>query len=123
MSTSTAIREELQEIAPVYRDNQMTVDGKIYGFPDDGDVFVLYYRTDVLGDPKIQAAYKAKYGADLPVPPKTWKEFDQVGATDHRGHRRQALWRRLLPRFRPTASSCSRSASATMAASSSIRRR
>ena len=56
-------REELQEIAPVYRDNQMTVDGKIYGFPDDGDVFVMYYRTDVLGDPKIQAAYKAKYGS------------------------------------------------------------
>ena len=99
MSTSTAIREELQEIAPVYRDNQMTVDGKIYGFPDDGDVFVMYYRTDVLGDPKIQEAYKAKYGADLPVPPKTWKEFDQVGATDHRGHRRQALRRRLLPRL------------------------
>jgi multiple sugar transport system substrate-binding protein len=73
-------REELQKIAPVYRDNQMTVDGKIYGFPDDGDVFVFYYRTDVLGDPKIQAAYKEKYGADLPVPPTTWQEFDQVGA-------------------------------------------
>ena len=41
----------------------------------------MYYRTDVLGDPAIQAAYKAKYGADLPVPPKTWKEFDQVGST------------------------------------------
>jgi multiple sugar transport system substrate-binding protein len=73
-------REELQEIAPVYRDNQMTVDGKIYGLPDDGDVFVMYYRTDVLGDPKIQAAYKEKHGADLPMPPKTWQEFDQVGA-------------------------------------------
>lgn len=73
-------REELQEIAPVYRDNQMTVDGKIYGFPDDGDVFVLYYRTDVLTDPKIQAAYKEKHGTDLPVPPTTWKDFDQVAA-------------------------------------------
>jgi multiple sugar transport system substrate-binding protein len=72
--------EELQEIAPVYRDNQMTVDGKIYGLPDDGDVFVMYYRTDVLGDPKIQEAYKAKYGTDLPVPPTTWQEFDQVGS-------------------------------------------
>jgi len=38
-------RDELKEIAPVYRDNQMTVNGKIYGFPDDGDVFVMYYRT------------------------------------------------------------------------------
>ncbi|WP_191059510.1 ABC transporter substrate-binding protein [Geminicoccus harenae] len=73
-------RDELQDIAPVYRDNQMTVDGKIYGLPDDGDVFIMYYRTDVLGDPKIQEAFKAKHGYDLPVPPKTWKEFDEVGA-------------------------------------------
>jgi len=34
-------RDELKKIAPTYRDNQMTVNGKIYGFPDDGDVFVL----------------------------------------------------------------------------------
>jgi len=73
-------REELKEIAPTYRDNQMTVGGKIYGFPDDGDVFVLYYRKDVLTDPKIQAAYKAKYGKDLPVPPRTWAELDQAAA-------------------------------------------
>jgi multiple sugar transport system substrate-binding protein len=73
-------REELQKIAPTYRDNQMMVDGKIYGFPDDGDVFVMYYRKDVLGDPKIQKAYKDKYGTDLPVPPTTWKDFDQVAA-------------------------------------------
>ncbi|WP_027135797.1 ABC transporter substrate-binding protein [Geminicoccus roseus] len=73
-------RDELQDIAPVYRDNQMTVNGEIYGFPDDGDVFIMYYRTDILGDPEIQAAYKDKYGSDLPVPPKTWEEFDQVGA-------------------------------------------
>jgi multiple sugar transport system substrate-binding protein len=72
-------RDELQDIAPVYRDNQMTVDGKIYGFPDDGDVFIMYYRTDVLGDPALQAAYKAKFGTDLPVPPTNWKDFDQVG--------------------------------------------
>ena len=25
----------------------MMVDGKIYGFPDDGDVFVFYYRKDI----------------------------------------------------------------------------
>lgn len=73
-------REELQKIASVYRDNQMTVDGKIYAFPDDGDVFVLYYRTDILGDPKLQAAFKEKHGYDLPVPPTTWKEFDEVGS-------------------------------------------
>jgi multiple sugar transport system substrate-binding protein len=80
-------RDELQTIAPVYRDNQMMVDGTIYSFPDDGDVFVMYYRTDVLGDPAIQAAFKEKHGYDLPVPPTTWKEFDEVGAfiTEHTG--------------------------------------
>ena len=45
-------RDELQEIAPTYRDNQMKVGGKIYGFPDDGDVFILYYRKDVFGRPQ-----------------------------------------------------------------------
>lgn len=80
-------RDELQTIAPVYRDNQMMVDGKVYGLPDDGDVFIMYYRTDVLGDPEIQAAFKEKHGYDLPVPPTTWKEFDEVGAfiTEHTG--------------------------------------
>lgn len=72
-------RAELDTIAPVYRDNQMTADGIIYALPDDGDVFVMYYRTDVLGDPELQAAFKAELGYDLPVPPTTWKEFDEVG--------------------------------------------
>lgn len=72
-------REELMKIASTYRDNQMKVNGKIYGLPDDGDVFVMYYRTDVLNDPAIQKAYKDKYGADMPVPPTNWKDFDQVG--------------------------------------------
>ena len=72
--------EELMKIAPTYRDNQMMVNGKIYGLPDDGDVFVMYYRTDVLNDPAIQKAYKDKHGADMPVPPTNWKDFDQVAA-------------------------------------------
>ncbi len=71
-------REELQKIAPTYRDNQMTVDGKIYGFPDDGDVFVLYYRKDVFGDAANKQEFKAKYGYDLAAP-ATWKQFDEIG--------------------------------------------
>jgi len=43
-------RAELQKIAPTYRDNQMMVNGKIYAFPDDGDVFVMYYRKDLFAD-------------------------------------------------------------------------
>ena len=59
-------REELQEIAPVYRDNQMTVDGTIYGFPDDGDVFVFYYRKDIFEENGLE-------------PPTTWQEFAEIG--------------------------------------------
>ncbi len=71
-------REELDKIAPVYRDNQMKVNGKIYGLPDDGDVLVLYYRKDIFEDPQNMKAFKAKHGYDL-APPKTWKEFSEIG--------------------------------------------
>ncbi len=71
-------REELQTIAPTYRDNQMTVDGKIYGFPDDGDLFILYYRKDIFEDPENQAEFKAKFGYDL-APPATWEQYAEIG--------------------------------------------
>ena len=72
-------RNELKTIAPTYRDNQMTVGGKIYGFPDDGDVFVMYYRKDIFARDDLKKAFKAKHGYDLAVP-KTWKQFDEIGA-------------------------------------------
>jgi multiple sugar transport system substrate-binding protein len=71
-------REELQLIAPTYRDNQMMVDGKIYGFPDDGDVFLMYYRKDIFADKAVMDAFKAKTGKDLAVP-TTWAQFDETG--------------------------------------------
>ena len=71
-------RDELQKIAPTYRDNQMTVDGKIYGFPDDGDLFILYYRKDLFEDAKNREEFKAKYGYDLAAP-ATWKQYAEIG--------------------------------------------
>jgi multiple sugar transport system substrate-binding protein len=71
-------RDELQKIAPTYRDNQMMVDGKIYGFPDDGDVFLMYYRKDIFADAAVKDAFKAKTGKDLAVP-TTWAQFDETG--------------------------------------------
>ena len=71
-------REELDLIAPVYRDNQMKVEDTIYGFPDDGDTLVFYYRKDIFEDAENQAAFKEKHGYDL-APPKTWKEFAEIG--------------------------------------------
>ncbi len=73
-----AYRSELDTIAPTYRDNQMKVDGKIYGFPDDGDLFVLYYRKDLFEDPENMAAFKAKHGYDL-APPTTWEQYAEIG--------------------------------------------
>ena len=60
----------LYQFLPTYK-------GKRWGFFDDGDVFALYYRTDIFGDPKLQEAYKAKFNADLRVP-QTWDEYAQV---------------------------------------------
>jgi multiple sugar transport system substrate-binding protein len=40
-------RDELNKIASTFRDNQMKVDGKIFGLPDDGDVFIMYYRQEM----------------------------------------------------------------------------
>lgn len=71
-------REELQSIAPVFRDNWMTVEGQIYGLPDDGDALILYYRKDVFEDPDNMAEFKAKYGYDL-APPTTWQQFSEIG--------------------------------------------
>lgn len=70
-------REELQDIAPAYRDNHMTYGNQIYGLPDDGDVFLLYYRTDLFGDPDNQAAFREAYGYEL-APPETWDEFYDI---------------------------------------------
>lgn len=72
-------RDELKTIAATYRDNQMTVNNKIYGFPDDGDVFLFYYRKDIFARADLQKAFKEKYNYDL-APPKTWKQFDEIGS-------------------------------------------
>lgn len=70
--------EELDDIAPAYRDNQMKVGDGIYGFPDDGDVMLLYYRKDIFEDPKMMEEFKAKHGYEL-APPKDWKQFAEIG--------------------------------------------
>ena len=52
-----------------------TWEGKGYGVLNDGDGQVLYYRNDVLSDPKWQAEFKQAKGYDLPNPPKTWQQL------------------------------------------------
>ena len=50
------------DIAPFFRNYIATYDGKIYNIPLDGDFNMIYYRTDVFADAKME-------------PPKTWEEY------------------------------------------------
>ncbi|MDI3525549.1 MAG: multiple sugar transport system substrate-binding protein [Candidatus Atribacteria bacterium] len=52
--------------------------GTWYGFNNDHDGQVLYYRRDILTDPKWQELFKQEKGYDLPVPPRTWEEVYDV---------------------------------------------
>ena len=51
----------------------------LYGFPQEGDVMVLYVRKDMVEDPKEQAAFKAKYGIKLP---STFDDFAKLSMED-----------------------------------------
>jgi multiple sugar transport system substrate-binding protein len=51
--------------------------GRYVGLPTDGDVFIFYYRKDLLEDPAEQAAFAEEYGRELTVP-VTYDEYDEV---------------------------------------------
>jgi multiple sugar transport system substrate-binding protein len=67
---------DLADYHPLYS-AMTTYKGKTWGFFDDGDVFMLYYRKDVFEDQKLKDAYKAKFKQDLRVP-QDWDEYSQV---------------------------------------------
>jgi multiple sugar transport system substrate-binding protein len=57
----------------------MNYGGQRYGLFDDGDVIILYYRTDLFEDPANKDAFMAQYGHELAVP-KDWTEYDEIQA-------------------------------------------
>ena len=64
---------------PVVKSAYMTYpDGtdSLYGLPEEGDVVVLYVRTDMMSDPTNMADFKAKYGFDLPQTFEDWEKID-----------------------------------------------
>jgi multiple sugar transport system substrate-binding protein len=69
-------KADLDDYHPLYK-ALPTYKGKIWGFFDDGDMFALYYRKDIFEDPKLMAAYQAKFGKPLEVP-KTWDDYSQT---------------------------------------------
>ena len=56
----------------------MRWDDEWYGTLYDGDTQLLYFRKDVLADPKWQEAYWAETGKDLPAEPSTWQELLEI---------------------------------------------
>ena len=51
--------------------------GDLYAVPFEAFLKSYVYRTDLFGDPEIQAAYKAKYNKDLAVP-TTWEDYTNI---------------------------------------------
>ena len=66
-----------EDTAAPFRD-LLQWDGKFYGTQMDGDQQIFYYRYDILNDKKWQDAFKAEKGHDMPNPPKTWQELEDV---------------------------------------------
>ncbi len=76
--------------------------GKAYGFPFTALTMYMWYRQDLLDDPKERAGFKAKYGYDL-KPAATWQEYTDISewftrpdkgfyGTAIQGKRHEALW-------------------------------
>ena len=64
------------DLHPLYRSLSKRK-GKTWGFFDDGDMYILYYRKDIFANAKLKAAYKAKFNQNL-RPPLSWPEYNQV---------------------------------------------
>ena len=77
-------------------------EGKVYGFPFTALTMYMWYRNDLLNDPKERAGFKAKYGYEL-KPASNWKEYTDIAqwfnrpeegfyGTALQGKRHEALW-------------------------------
>ena len=81
---------------------------KLVAIPADGDVVMMYLRSDLLEDPAEKAAFHKAYGHDLAVP-RTWQEYDQLVSFFHRPEKglygvaeqreRAGGWMFWLPRY------------------------
>lgn len=76
--------------------------GKPYGYPFTAITMFLWYRDDLVKDPKEREGFKAKYGYDLKQP-ENWKEYKDMAewftrpdkgffGTAIQGKRHVALW-------------------------------
>jgi multiple sugar transport system substrate-binding protein len=66
------------DILPAFNKAQNLWGGKKYSVTLDGDTFLFYYRKDLFQDAGEKTAFKAKFGYDLPDPPQTWKQVEDL---------------------------------------------
>lgn len=87
--------------APSYDEGNFTTfadyfkngDGDLFGVPMEAFIKIYLYRTDLFGDPEIQAAFKAKTGNDL-VPATTHAQYGEIAQffTDYGKENDLDLW-------------------------------
>lgn len=68
---------DLSDMIPPQSQVWPQYNGKYVGLPTDGDVFMFYYRKDLLEDPTEQSNFQSKYGHELAVP-ETYDEYREV---------------------------------------------
>lgn len=66
-----------ESVAPAVR-NLLKWGDNYYGTSYDHDAQILYYRKDIIEDPKWQEAYKAETGEDMPVAMDTWEDVLKI---------------------------------------------
>ena len=64
-------------VPPAVR-NLLQWGGQYYGTQNDHDAQVLYYRKDIVNDPKWQEEYKKATGEDMPVAMDTWEDVLKI---------------------------------------------
>jgi multiple sugar transport system substrate-binding protein len=75
---STGLKDSVTEATMKYYGEYPAGSGTYWAFPTEGDADGWAYRKDLLEDPKEKEAFKAKYGYDLTVPPKSYKELMDI---------------------------------------------
>jgi multiple sugar transport system substrate-binding protein len=69
--------KQIPETMKPYYMGDPTDSGKIWSVPLEADAELVFYRKDLMDDPKEKAGFKKKYGYDLKVP-ETWFQLRDI---------------------------------------------
>jgi multiple sugar transport system substrate-binding protein len=77
MLTTPEQQAELADFVPAGITAVSSWNGKQWGFPLDAAGLVTFYRSDLFGDPDLQAKFTDEFGYEL-GPPQTWEQYGQI---------------------------------------------